>query len=472
MKSRDIFLPSLSSVLIAGMVAFLSCAHQSRNAEDIDVPTEDSYAESDMGAKEDNQDSSSLGETSEESSNKDILAKADTSKNSQEIDSLEKELESGNSTPSNELANEPTNEPVKEALNDSSSLEGKNAKEPSFEDELEGKTGTTDSMGAEVATAGASTAGADLGANTAGGSDLVEPKKEELLAKDTISPTIEPFSTETLNLDKKVSKPRLSRAGFRVPKIPAKAITKNGVKLNRFYFVRRGDTPKKVSQLIYETPKKADKLVKWNGKAWTPGKVIYYSSAEKPKDSKMDSFYKEKGISFEEYTVSKGDWLSKIALKKLGSPKSWVEIAVVNDIKSPKSLEVGQKIAIYPMDLTAKPQETMIAKNEPLEQPVKQPAPVEPPPAAVQPPAPQPAEAEAPPVAASPKPEVKSAPVGFDSQKFFEQNMFAIGLFLVAFFLILLMIVKRRNKNRLAVNSEEFGDGEEGFQPPTKLKRK
>jgi hypothetical protein len=34
------------------------------------------------------------------------------------------------------------------------------------------------------------------------------------------------------------------------------------------------------------------------------------------------------------------------------------------------------------------------------------------------------------------------------------------------------MIVKRRNKNRLAVNSEEFGDGEEGFQPPTKLKRK
>jgi hypothetical protein len=467
MKSRDIFLPSLSSVLIAGMVAFLSCAHQSRNAEDVDVPTEDSYAESDMGAKEDNQDSSSLGETSEESSNKDILAKADTSKNSQEIDSLEKELESGNSTPSNELANEPTNEPVKEALNDSSSLEGKNAKEPSFEDELEGKTETTDSMGAEVATAGA-----DLGANTAGGSDLVEPKKEELLAKDTISPTIEPFSTETLNLDKKVSKPRLSRAGFRVPKIPAKAITKKGVKLNRFYFVRRGDTPKKVSQLIYETPKKADKLVKWNGKAWTPGKVIFYSSAEKPKDSKMDSFYKEKGISFEEYTVSKGDWLSKIALKKLGSPKSWVEIAVVNDIKSPKSLEVGQKIAIYPMDLTAKPQETMIAKNEPLEQPVKQPAPVEPPPAAVQPPAPQPAEAEAPPVAAPPKPEVKSAPVGFDSQKFFEQNMFAIGLFLVAFFLILLMIVKRRNKNRLAVNSEEFGDGEEGFQPPTKLKRK
>lgn len=463
MKSRDIFLPSLSSVLIAGMVAFLSCAHQSRNAEDVDVPTEDSYAESDMGAKEDKQDSSSLGETSEESSNKDILAKADTSKNSQEIDSLEKELESGNSTPSNQLANEPANEPVKEALNDSSSLESKNAKEPSFEDELEGKTETTDSMGAEVATAGA-----DLGANTAAGSDLVEPKKEELLAKDTISPTIEPFSTETLNLDKKVSKPRLSRAGFRVPKIPAKAITKKGVKLNRFYFVRRGDTPKKVSQLIYETPKKADKLVKWNGKAWTPGKVIYYSSAEKPKDSKMDSFYKERGISFEEYTVSQGDWLSKIALKKLGSPKSWVEIAVVNDIKSPKSLEVGQKIAIYPMDLTAKPQETMIAKTEPVEQPVKQPAPVEPPPAAVQPPAPQPAEAEA----APPKPEVKSAPVGFDSQKFFEQNMFAIGLFLVAFFLILLMIVKRRNKNRLAVNSEEFADGEEGFQPPTKLKRK
>jgi hypothetical protein len=449
------------------MVAFLSCAHQNRNYEEADIPSEDTYAESDMGSKGNPQEPSGLGETSEASLDstspsesgapKESLAQADTTQNSQAVDSLEKELDSGDSKLSNE--------PVKEALNNNE-MKVESAKEPSFEDELEGKTQTPDSLGAEAASAGAA-----VGANAAN-PDLVEPKKEELIAKEAIAPKIEPPSTETLNLDKKVTKPRFARAGFKVPKIPAKAITRKGTKLNRFYFVRQGDTSKHVSELIYGTPNQASKLVKWNGKSWVPGKVIYYSSAEKPKDPKMDSFYKEKGIAFEEYTVSSGDWLSKIALKKLGSPKSWVEIAVINGIKSPKTLEVGQKIAIYPKDLTAKPVETMIAKNEPVEQPVKQPAPVEPPPPAVQPPAPQPAEAEAPVAAPTPKPEVKSAPVGFDSQKFIEQNMFAILIFLAAFFLLLLMVVKRRNKARAAVSSEDFGDGEEGFQPPTKLKRK
>lgn len=467
MKSRDIFLPSLSSILVAGMVAFLSCAHQNRSAEEVDVPNEETYGESDTGSKGDS-NQASLGESSDASLDssspaeteapKESVAQADTNQNSKEVESLEKELDSEDSKISNE--------PTKEALNNQE-MKVESAKESSLEDELEGKS----ENGASSIDGGIASSGAAVGAGAAN-PDLVEPKKEELAAKEAITPKIEPPSTETLNLDKKISKPHFARAGFKVPKIPAKAITRKGTKLNRFYFVRQGDTSKKVSNLIYGTPKQASKLVKWNGKNWVPGKVIYYSSAEKPKDSKMDSFYKEKGISFEEYTVSSGDWLSKIALKKLGNPKSWVEIAVVNGIKSPKSLEVGQKIAIYPMDLTAKPVETMIAKNEPVEQPIKQPAPVEPPPVAVQPPAPQQAEAEAPAVAPAPKSEVKSAPVGFDSQKFIEQNMFAILIFLAAFFLLLLMVVKRRNKARAAVSSGDFGDGEEGFQPPTKLKRK
>ena len=53
-----------------------------------------------------------------------------------------------------------------------------------------------------------------------------------------------------------------------------------------------------------------------------------------------------------EYSVKRGDWVSRIAAKRLGSPLSWKEVAVVNGMDRPDSLEPGQKLALYPADLS------------------------------------------------------------------------------------------------------------------------
>ena len=475
MKYRDIFLPSFSTVLIAGMIAFLSCAHQNRYSDDVDVPEEDVYSENDSGSSSpkaedsslssnsDLESGSSLESSTEPQKEKDAFAElGDSDKSSSGADSLEQELESDESK--NNLAQN----------NSTQSLESNsNSKEPSFEDELEG-TGTSNpsNSGGEL---GASASAATIPSTSEldskeSSSSLVQPKTEELEAKDSISSQIEPLPSEMPQMDAKPRKTYRGVVGSRVPKIPAKAITKKGNKLNRFYFVRQGDTPKKVSTLIYGSTENAGKLSQWNGKNWTPGKILYYASPKNSKDSKMDSFYKENNISADEYTVERGDWLSKIASKKLGSPKSWTEIAVINGIKSPKGLEVGQKIAIYPKNLTVSPEEPVIAQAEPATRPpVAQAKPAEPPPAVEPPPVVQ-AEPEVP-VAVAPKEPVKSSPVGFDIKKFIEQEAFAGLMGLAGFFLLLLLIIKKRKKTK-ALEDNDFDNGEDGFQAPTKLKRK
>ena len=61
----------------------------------------------------------------------------------------------------------------------------------------------------------------------------------------------------------------------------------------------------------------------------------------------MNSFYRERNLTPEEYVVQKGDWLSTIAKSKLGHPMSWKEIAAVNNISSADGIESGQKLLIY-----------------------------------------------------------------------------------------------------------------------------
>jgi hypothetical protein len=150
---------------------------------------------------------------------------------------------------------------------------------------------------------------------------------------------------------------------LRVPKIPSKAILRHGSKVNRFYFIRVGDSPKKVSELIYSNSKFSEKLTSWNGKVWSPGQVIFYVSPTNPKDELMASFYQEQSIQPEEYRVQGGDWLTRIAKKKLGSLKSWREIAVLNGLRAPNSLEVGQTLAIYSKNLLASRPQTEYAQT-------------------------------------------------------------------------------------------------------------
>lgn len=254
------------------------------------------------------------------------------------------------------------------------------------------------------------------------------------------------------------------------PHIPGRALSRNGVRLNRFYFVRKGDTTKSVSSLLYGTPSRAAELSKWNAGKWAPGKLVYYQSPSDPKDRKMRSFYQERSVPVEEYTTKASDTLFSIAKKKLGSRSSWKEIAVVNGLDLPESLEKGQKLALYPSNLrqysnpgsggnenTTEPP----AQSQPL---AKQP--VTPPPQQIQ----QTNEQPAPPPEVAPPVETKPVknPGGFDIAKMVEQNLFAFGIGGMVFIcLVLLMVLNRKSKSS---NREEFAD--DGFSSSPKARRK
>ena len=484
MKSRDYFLPSLSGVLVAGLILFQSCAHQNRNSEDVDVPNEDVYSESETGQESQAETELSQTDTQDESvdsskqaqsdeGSDDLLAESENlDEKSKETDSFEKELEADSA--SNEVSSQI----------DTKKIEAQNStQESSLEAELESDAPTANSnAGSQDLLADSSDLENETKSSQGNSPEVlspsvIQPKTDELEAKDSISSQIDPIFSSPAEPKKSWSKRSFIAGGSRVPKIPAKAVTKRGKKLNRFYFVRKGDSPKKVSSLIYGSPAKSKSLTWWNGGAWTAGKLIYYMSPKNPSDTKMESYYKENGIIADEYEVKKGDWLSKIAKNQLGDPKSWVEIAVVNGIKSPKSLEVGQKIAIYPRNLTPQPLEPVIAQTAPETAPVvAQQQPVVPPPTVVAPPptdsgaAPTNNEATTPPETTAKEP-VASQAVGFDAQKFIEQNMFAGLMGLAGLLLLLLLVVKKRRKAREA-SADDFDNGEEGFQPPTKLKRR
>lgn len=264
--------------------------------------------------------------------------------------------------------------------------------------------------------------------------------------------------------------PRASSAGSsRAPEIPGEAVEKAGVSLNRFVFARKGDTPKSVAQVIYESPTKAKDLVRWNGGQWKAGKVIYYVSPFQPSDTQMRSFYQERGVSPQAYVVSRGDWLSTIAMKKYGDAKSWKEVAVVNGIEAPDKIAPGQKLALYPQDLSGYSDQTiaqseppLVAKSEPTQQNSPDLSAQVPPqtqletqhePAPEQlTPEPPPLPSTTPPIGQSKIP--KFPPVGdLDIAKLIEQNMLAIafgGLMLIL--LLAYAALKKKKKRRLVAD--------------------
>jgi hypothetical protein len=260
----------------------------------------------------------------------------------------------------------------------------------------------------------------------------------------------------------------------RVPKIPSQPVTRKGVPLNRFYILRQGDTPNSVAQLIYGDASKATNLSKWNP-GWKPGKVVYYSSPNDPQDGQMKSFYQERNIPSEEYVVKQGDWLSRIAQNKLGSLQSWKEIAIVNGMDTPDSIDPGQKLAIYPADLTrfSNESQTVAATEPPKQEPPKEeistpPSQAE---APAQPPTQQVVPEEPPPIEppSTVPADTEKKPGDFDIARLMQQEMFAVVMGAgILILLLALVFVNRRKKARQ--QGDDLGDDE--LSPPSKLKRK
>ena len=431
MRNRDFFIPSVTALVLFGFIWFLSCAHQNRWKDEADGSM-DEFAENQPAPE--TQDASSAPSDdwdsapapSEEKTGEDFAAaEASPTESSDDI---------GNSEPANEtdLENPGDVDTLKKA-------------EAEVQENAQPKTEPSVIF------------------PSAGDTSSEAPAVEESAVTEEVIP----------------AKPRNAWVG-QTPKIPRNAVYRAGKKLNRFYFVRKGDTPKKVARLIYGKPQEWKKLTRWNGTPWNPGKLIYYSSPLNPKDTKMGSFYQERKITPEEYRIQSGDWLTRIANKRLGSAWSWKEIAVVNGLKAPNAIEVGQLLAIYPKDLAASKPEApaemgQLAENRreepsegasapqpsvPPEEPKMPEAapqqPVIPPPQAF---APQEADKAQVPPTIPPVGGTEEAPaVGSDSgeamnwDQIIEQNMVAI-LIAAALVILLLALSARKKKARIKGSS-------------------
>lgn len=254
----------------------------------------------------------------------------------------------------------------------------------------------------------------------------------------------------------------------RVPQIPGAALDVDGTKLNRFYFVRNGDTAESVAQLIFNNPAQAKDIMRWNPKAgWKAGSLLFYASPDSPSDNRMQSFYQERNVPVTKYTVAPGDWLSRIATKQLGSAHSWKEIAVVNGLESPDAIEKGQELALYPVDLrpysskgtsvASRGSESAASGSEASAQP---PPVVEPPPDSGGP-------AEPPSLpGASTGDEGSDTQSGFNLSRALQDNMFAMGIGGVM--LLLLVALLALNKKKRSSRRDDLGDE----LPAPKLKRK
>lgn len=134
---------------------------------------------------------------------------------------------------------------------------------------------------------------------------------------------------------------------------PQSVVTRNGSTLNRYYFLRAGDTPESLSKMFYGAPDRAAELVEWNGPAvnWQPGGVVYFRSGTHPSDETLISFYTEAKIDSETVILSNGESLQTLADKRYGSSHSWKEIAVLNGLKAGAQPSAGTSLKVYPFPL-------------------------------------------------------------------------------------------------------------------------
>lgn len=492
---RDTFLPSISTLLIFGMTVFLSCAHQNRVDEtalnEEEVSAEQATAPEEGATNPETAEGTPSGELSELSPEPSTATPEEVS-----LEGAQPTADASQATVENQdLA----------ALGaEDKSLENLS---PEGQAPVDTTAGALSTEGTETAQAAAPTEPAtdldpltNLGADTAAAGAVTDLNAEtsqttSSLANETTTTPGFTNDVPITRMEPIISPVGENRASFsggersrfsgtsHVPTIPSQAVTRSGAKLNRFYFVRQGDTSASVSTLLYGNPDQAKQLSQWNGRHWKAGKLIYYQSPQNPNEEAMRSFYQERNVSPEEYTIGRGDWLSKVAKKKLGASGSWKEIAVVNGMKTPDSLEVGHKIAIYPKDLGSYSGTTVATNEAPsheeprVEQPVappQQPEQQTPPQNQVQPvdPNQELANQQVPPpqqpVIEPPSPPVQNQQPAVDASKVVEQNLPAV--FILGGVLVLSVLYLMVRRKRSSKSSDEFSD--DNFAPPTKLKRK
>jgi|GEM_PF-2595116 len=131
------------------------------------------------------------------------------------------------------------------------------------------------------------------------------------------------------------------------PSVKRSVFSKNGVKLNRYHFVRSCDTLASLAKKFLGSSSKSSELLSYNGSKFQTGALLYYPSPKNPDDAQMKSSFSDFPSSNEiSYRVQAGEALSDIAYKKLGNYLSWRELAHQNPNQHPDRLKKGDVIKI------------------------------------------------------------------------------------------------------------------------------
>jgi hypothetical protein len=191
---------------------------------------------------------------------------------------------------------------------------------------------------------------AALEASTAPEPQVMAAQKKINKDKKAHKKVLHPFADPRSAMARPTSAPIREVLAEETPKEVSQTVVRDGSTLNRYYYMRSGDTAETLSTLFYDNNDRAAELVEWNGpvSSWAPGKVIYYRSAKQADDTRLVSYYMEAGVEAEEVTMLPGDTLRTIASQRYGSQDSWREIAALNGIRNEADALAGGKLKMYP----------------------------------------------------------------------------------------------------------------------------
>jgi hypothetical protein len=138
-------------------------------------------------------------------------------------------------------------------------------------------------------------------------------------------------------------------------KVPVSPWRQGGVLYNSVYFAKPSETLKSISKKIYGDSSKVSELRKGNGifasRGVLPGDKVYYSSPTRPMDdSRVMSYYEEKGLIPQVYIAQEGDRLRPVSEKLLGYSAGWKEIWSSNNFDSKSDLAAGTEIRYFKED--------------------------------------------------------------------------------------------------------------------------
>lgn len=139
---------------------------------------------------------------------------------------------------------------------------------------------------------------------------------------------------------------------------------KNGETVNRYYFLRLGDSAKSLSALFFGTVRRSEELIAINAEPWKPGMIVYYRDIENSKKDKLTSFYKARKVASETHKVTEGETLSQIAERLYGHKNNWKELADANEIEKPEGFTAGTSIRAYPQNLARYAHSPKVAAND------------------------------------------------------------------------------------------------------------